>query len=653
MKKRLQMNIMKTLVMLLMISIVLISPTEAGNGDGPTQGGPEPLGGTLGESLSYGDYIEIVGDGHIHSSRGGASSSVHDIALKAQERGLDWIFITDWDTIAAKQDCIDETNETFICGLGEEVQAREGSPPEVTNEIIAWGIDTVVSGQTNPNYTVGDIIDEIHRQGGLAYLPHPMAPDEDDDYNYFGVYDDFDAMSIYHGYGGFNNLFPSTMDEQALLKWDEYLNDGFRKTALGESDCKNANNVFDPTDFTIGAIGYPRNYIYAREFSVRGIIEAVRHGRCYVTDGPTMNFTIDGFIMGDTIYSDTSKTINIQITGNAIESSTVNIISNGGNIHSESVSAGPFSISHNHNADTDSYFRVEIRTNNGAIFPPRGENNIAFSNAIYFDLTPYEEPPSPPTNMEAWINRTDVVLNWTDSSSNDVMHYNIYRSTTVNGFDFTYPYALTNRTNYVDKGAGDGNTNNYFYIVRAVDKKLYNDTNTIVLGKYASQLNNGWNMVSTPFILSMDHPDNVLQTINDTCKLALHYDASDGANPWKDTRTGDLVNINNTMGLWLYLNASDYFITAGRVPTSTDIYLNEGWNLVGFPSFSNSSLDEALGGLNWVAVRFYDPWDMKNDHWKQNSTEKPSLTNDLHQMRTGCGYWIRVAEEATWSVTEG
>jgi hypothetical protein len=636
----------KVILIVFITSILLIFPSQAGNvnvNDIQEEEGPIRLG-------SYGDFIEIVGDGHMHSVYSGGSSSVHDCAQKALERDLDWIFITDYDTIAAKQNCSEETNETFICGLGEEIQILEGSPPEVTNELIAWGINSVVDGQTDVNYTVGDIIDEIHSQGGLAYLPHPCAPEEDDNYSYFGVYDDFDAMSIYHGYAGFNNNSITAMDYEALVKWDEYLKNGFRKTALGESDCKNADNTPDYGDLwnRRGAIGYPRNYIYAREFSVRGIIDAVRHGRCYVSDGPTMNFTIDGHIMGDTIYSNSAKNLNIVITGNAIEESHVRIISDGLPIYSEIVSPGPFSVFYTYNTITDTYFRAEIRTFNGNLF--KGETNISFSNPIYFDLIPYEDIPSPPTNLEAWVNESDIVLNWTPSISSDVMHYNIYRSNYLNGFDFTYPYALTSKTLWKDKGAGDGDTNDYFYIVRAVDKKLYNDTNMVKAGKHVTPLSKGWNLVSTPLVLSKTLTNEVLQTLNDTIRIAQYYDSSDPIDRWKDTNIGDLTEINNTMGFWLYVDSSDHLITAGLLPNSTVINLYSGWNLVGYPSYTSRFLGDALSSVFWESVQHYNSYDAQGDYWKHNSTRKPSYLNDLNSMNTGEGYWIFVTKDCTWTV---
>jgi hypothetical protein len=229
------------------------------------------------------------------------------------------------------------------------------------------------------------------------------------------------------------------------------------------------------------------------------------------------------------------------------------------------------------------------------------------------------------------------------------MHYNIYKSLTIDGFDFNYPYALTSKTILIDKGAGDGDPPNYFYIVRAVDKQLYNDSNEVKVGKYSMKLKSGWNVVSTPLLLSNNETNEVLQTINDTCEVAYYYDASDNLDFWKDTNSGDLIEINNTMALWVFLNKSDFFITVGRVPNITNISLSSGWNLVGYPSFENRFLGDALSGLNWERVECYCSdtiWDL----WKVNSTAKPNQLNDLDMMAPGIGYWIFLAEESVWTV---
>ena len=164
-------------------------------------------------------------------------------------------------------------------------------------------------------------------------------------------------------------------------------------------------------------------------------------------------------------------------------------------------------------------------------------------------------------------------------------------------------------------------------------------------------LDSGWNMVSIPLVLSNTSSNNVLQTVNDTCEAAFYYDASHSLDPWKDTISGDLSHINNTMALWLHLNATDFMITAGSVPDSTDMNLYTGWNFVGYPSYTNRYLGNALGEINWKTVEFYDSGDA-DDHWKVNNTAKPSNMNDLRELKTGEGYWVFVTEDCVWTVYE-
>jgi len=619
---------------------MLLSMLAAGSiAGGPTveeSKGPPSSGQ---QRLAYSDYLEVAGDGHMHTSHSTGVSTTAEMAAKARERNLDWIFITDSNRFLAKEECENETNETFVCGMGQQVSTG-------TNDIIGWGLDEYVYYYTNETRTVETIINEIHKQGGLAYLPHPCAPEEDDNYDYFGVYDDWDGLGIFHGYSGFNEV-TTPMDADAVDRWDEYLSNGWRKVGLGESDCKDAANTYDQGDLwnQRGAIGYPRNYLYAQELSVRGLIEAARHGRCYVSDGPTMDFTIDGNIMGDVIQSTASTQLTMWVNGTAVESSDVRIITNGGSvIHTESVPAGPFSVSYQHTANADAYFRAEVRTFN-AVWLSKGETNIAFANPVYFDLSPYEEAPLPPTEANARVEGGDIVLNWTASASSDVIHYNVYRSTTRNGFNFSYPYAITCYPRFRDKGAGDGDPNDYFYIVRSVDKMLLEDGNADLLAKHVSALNEGWNLVSTPLENWNVSTGYALQTVSDTLDVAEWYDASNATDQWKDTVTGDLLAVDHTMGLWLRVNAADSLVTAGRVRTSTDIPLYAGWNLVSYPSYTGRAPALALAGTSWDAVQTCDA-----TLWSDNCTARPGYVNDLAGLTHGKGYWVRVTGNCTWTV---
>ncbi|UCH89245.1 MAG: CehA/McbA family metallohydrolase, partial [Thermoplasmata archaeon] len=305
---------------------------------------------------SLGNYEVAVGDGHTHTNHSSGKTTVTENVAKAKERSLNWIAITDHKTVSAKTECKAETTSDFICVVGDEVSTSQG-------HVLAWGIENEVWWGLNASHTMNHIFEDIHKQGGLAVIAHPFAPSPDD-YDFFGTYDAFDAIEIYHGYAGFNNFALSTdMDELALSKWEDYLNSGWRKTAVGDSDCHNASNLPDGGDLTKrwGAIGYPRNILYVKELSLRGIQETVRSGRLYITDGPELNFTVSDKILGETFYSDVPVTLTINVSGIATTSSDLNVMKNGTQIYTQSLSTGPFSYSFTYPANTDSWFRAEIR----------------------------------------------------------------------------------------------------------------------------------------------------------------------------------------------------------------------------------------------------------------------------------------------------
>ena len=170
-------------------------------------------------------------------------------------------------------------------------------------------------------------------------------------------------------------------------------------------------------------------------------------------------------------------------------------------------------------------------------------------------------------------------------------------------------------------------------------------------------LSSGWNLVSVS-----RHPGDtsltaVLSTIEGKYDLVYAYHASDAADPWKKYNTAapsflnDLTDIDETMGLWIRATEPVTLTVSGSVPSSTDISLYTGWNLVGYPSQTTRPIAEALAGIEgkYDLVYAYDAWDAE-DPWKKYNTAAPPFLNDLTEMGPGWGYWIRVSEDCVWSV---
>jgi hypothetical protein len=587
---------------------------------------------------TYDDFEVAIGDGHMHTNYSSGTTTVSDMVTVAKQRGLNWIAITDRNTITSAPECRNESTIDFICVVGEEAATTDG-------HVLAWGIEEFVVPWFGPTYTMGDIFESIRRQGGLATVAHPYGPGAGEAYNYWGTYDGFDAISIYHGYAGFNDFALTTdMDGLALAKWEEYLNNGARKTAVGNSDSHNSSNTPDGGDLVTrrGAVGYPKNILYVRELSVRGILEAVRNGRLYVTDGPLLNLTISERILGETIHASAPEDLYINVTGVATASSELNIIRNGTQIFTQSLSPGEFSYSYIYPENGDSWFRAEIRK--PTIF--NGEVNVAFSNPIYFDLMPYEQPPEPPANLTAELSGNDVFLTWDPSPSVDVEKYSVFRSDTYDGFDFNYPFAQTNATNWSDMDAGIGDNKSYFYIVRAVDGTLLNDSNMNRAAKFVLELQKGIHLVSSPVEPVNSTLGSVLQTLD--YESVWLYNESYPGDHWKsrvpEKSQNELTNqsnIDRTMAFWVRMSERGNLTFAGRVPTTTNIPLKTGWNLVGYPSFANETVQQALSGVVYERIEGY--FDAPPQNLKLLANSDPLIACQ--------GYWIKVASDQTWSVT--
>lgn len=103
---------------------------------------------------------------HCHTNYSNdALSSPYNVIKQALKKGLDGIAITDHDNTCSWDEAIEAAKElnAFLI-LGEEIKSSKGDILGLflKKEIQMKGCDPI------------QIINEIHRQGGLAIIPHPF-----------------------------------------------------------------------------------------------------------------------------------------------------------------------------------------------------------------------------------------------------------------------------------------------------------------------------------------------------------------------------------------------------------------------------------------------------------------------------------------------
>ena len=122
----------------------------------------------------------------------------------------------------------------------------------------------------------------------------------------------------------------------------------------------------------------------------------------------------------------------------------------------------------------------------------------------------------------------------------------------------------------------------------------------------------GWNLVSfnlQPYPSTA--PADVLSSIDGNYDLVYAWDGSgahSGAGGWMkyDPAAPPVANtldsVSTNQGIWIHMTSAATLDVTGFIPVSTDISLQigaGGWNLVGFPSSSNSDLPAALTDLRY------------------------------------------------------
>jgi hypothetical protein len=79
-------------------------------------------------------------------------------------------------------------------------------------------------------------------------------------------------------------------------------------------------------------------------------------------------------------------------------------------------------------------------------------------------------------------------------------------------------------------------------------------------------------------------------------------------------------------------------------PTREDlIFLEQGWNFVGYPSVTTRLINDALGGVTYDIVQTYDA---VTGQWLSYNGSSGSLS----QMEMGRGYWIHCTASSMWQV---
>jgi len=203
------------------------------------------------EEITLAGYRVLAADFHTHSSTwSDGAVTPFGMVIDARYQGLDAIAITGHrQTLDAKWGrWFSEKIGGPIVLVGEEI-------PEIPHHVIAVGIHTTVDSAL----PVREQVDEIHRQGGVAIAAHPGTffwP------GFEPVMDRLDGTEVCH---------PATFDYPQFRPELEEFHRLTGAAAIGSSDFHGP-----------GRLGMCRTFLFVREASADGILDAIRAKRTVV-----------------------------------------------------------------------------------------------------------------------------------------------------------------------------------------------------------------------------------------------------------------------------------------------------------------------------------------------------------------------------------
>jgi uncharacterized repeat protein (TIGR02543 family) len=183
--------------------------------------------------------------------------------------------------------------------------------------------------------------------------------------------------------------------------------------------------------------------------------------------------------------------------------------------------------------------------------------------------------------------------------------------------------------------------------------------NVTVYDTFPVPLEVGWNLVSFSFLPYDTNVETVLEEVFANFDLAYGWDAA--AQSWLKyddvpASTDTLKTWDQTMGMWIKMSAEDTLWNIGTPQPETNISLQNGWNLTGFPDTQSRALPEALTNhgvplANFTLIYAYHAT-IPADPWKLYDKSAPAYANDLTNISPIWGYWIQVntTTPITWHV---
>ncbi len=222
----------------------------------------------------------LKGDLHCHTIHSDAHASVAEVWGFACKKGLDFIAVTDHNTISHFFEIKELNKSGALIIPGVEVTTYHG-------HANVLGVKNWVEFRCQKDEDMQRVCEKVHAEGGLFSINHPK--DGGPKWG-FSHHIPADSVEVWQSFWAMNN-------QQSFNFWNSLLRMGRRVVALGGSDTHPRFSPFGLLEW----LGYPTTWIYVSSPSVEGLLNGIRSGRVTLSacaHGPFLELT---FFAGEKI----------------------------------------------------------------------------------------------------------------------------------------------------------------------------------------------------------------------------------------------------------------------------------------------------------------------------------------------------------------
>ena len=274
-------------------------------------------------------------------------------------------------------------------------------------------------------------VDFVHSQGGITLHAHPVGTtrleygvDDIEVYNQsqlddiaryakLGGYSDAEAAELaillgnFATYGnrdldkpirvpGVADMLPARQalqklaglklgaPEAPLLSWDDLL----KAYVEGRSDhpvFALANTDAHNTGDADSKVGLAKNGLYVKQLSADEVYAAIKAGRGFATTGPSLDFSVDGALMGETASVKGSASLSITVNAESPSAvlEKVDIIKNGEILKTFNPGSATYEETLKDDVTGSGYYRIEVTSYDSS----SGRRYYAWSNPVFFEAS--------------------------------------------------------------------------------------------------------------------------------------------------------------------------------------------------------------------------------------------------------------------------